>query len=242
MAQEFARNRGNVLSLPNKPAFSDPEACEVARREAMAEQDFAGMPFADASKIWLSDHKRYIGERTLWDYEQFLRRLIEFFGHLVLRDIHIGHIRKYQDWRREPRCYAFQTPGERKIMRQFDGAGPETINKELSTLQQILREANLWKNIGHLYRPLPVNREGAGQSLTSEQEKKLIDVCVSKFGTRAELAARCILLQFRIGAGFGEIRKLRRKDIDLTRQELYIWFKTKNQHRKRVIPLKAHAL
>ena len=107
----------------------------------MQQNDFAEMVFSHAAAQWLGDHSRYIKPRTIKDYQQYIKALTPFFGHLRLKEIHIGNVRQYQT--------------VRKVM-----AGHSRINMELSTLQQILKEAKLWQNMAELYRPLQVSHRG----------------------------------------------------------------------------------
>jgi hypothetical protein len=103
----------------------------------------ASLSFSDAAEEWLVQHRRYIAARTIADYQQYIKALSQFFK-MQLSEIHIGHIREYQDWRGK-------------------AAGATRINAELSALQQILKEAGLWKDISGLYKPFPVPKTRCGK-------------------------------------------------------------------------------
>jgi hypothetical protein len=150
---------------------------------AVQEQKISHFPFREASAIWLEQHRIYISHRTYTDYLEHLRRLNEFFANLPLDQIHIGHVREYQKLR-------------------LQSVGNEKINKEISALQQILKEAKLWKPLAEFYKPLRIDREGSGKSMTPEQERALL-WATDQVGPRAELAAHCIRIILRFGRGLG---------------------------------------
>src|SRR5262245_1169858 len=85
---------------------------------------FAQRRFKEAAPLWLASRVR-IKSRTRRDYEQYIRALNTLFGELRLRDIHLGHIRRYQ-------------------VERSTSAGPARVNHELSLLGQVLRRGGLW--------------------------------------------------------------------------------------------------
>jgi hypothetical protein len=119
------------------------------------------VPFQEAAATWLTQHSQYVEPRTVRDYRQYIKSLTVHFGLMQLKDVHIGHIRVYQRSR--------QTK-----------AGNSRINMECSTLQQILKEANLWHAIAPLYRPLPTRKEGAGKPYTPEERSLLLKTALGK--------------------------------------------------------------
>jgi len=203
----------------------DCPACEYERTEALRETDLAPLPFRDAAPLWLAQHQRYIAPRTHADYKQYIAALNGFFATIAIKDIHIGHLRSYQDWR-------------------AGKAGPSRINMELSTLQQVLKEARLWKPVAALYKPLPVKKSGSGKCLTPEQEDALLDVCLKR--TKWELAGHCLRIMLRTGCGFGELRHVRRSEIDLANATITFSHAPgeygKNEYRERTVPLTPLAL
>jgi integrase len=186
----------------------------------VSESPLSSMPFPAASAIWFEQHSRYIKPSTAKGYAGALKVLRPFFGDILLRDITIAHIRRYQDERRKK-------------------AGAYLLNSEIGVLQMILREARLWKNLEEDYKALPVPRCGAGRSLTKEEEERLRAVAFSK--PKWRLAAHCMTIMLATTMGFGELRRLRRRDVDMTRKCVLVREGAKNKFRERIIPLTASA-
>jgi len=203
-------------------AFRDDFAgrAERARLEVMQTTPLSDLTIADAGQIWLKEHSRYIKLRTQYDYRQYLKTLSQFFS-MPLKEIHIGTIRLYQDERRH-------------------SAGASRINMELSCLQQILKEAKLWPAIAEFYRPLPVSMRGSGRSASKEDQQKLLEIAFSN--RRRILAAHCIRIMLRGGVGFGELRRVKKGDVDLKERCFEIVEGAKNKDRERSIPLGDEAL
>lgn len=188
---------------------------EQARKAIMQTTPLCDLSVVQAGQQWLTQHSRYIKLRTIHDYQQYLKALGQFFT-MPLKEIHIGTIRLYQDWR-------------------IESAGAARINMELSTLQQILKEAKLWQAISEFYRPLPVSNHGSGQSVNKEDEQQLLDIAFSN--PRRRLAAHCIRIMLRCGVGFGELRRVKFRDIDVKERCFEIIEGAKNKERERSIPL-----
>jgi integrase len=188
---------------------------------------FAVLPFAQAAPTWLEGRKK-IGPRTRADYEQYIAALNSFFAELKLIDIHVGHIQEYQKLRQAGSIFRGRM------------AGASRINHETSTLSQILARAALWKAIEPYFEPLPVSCSTRGRALSVEEEATLWRVASSN--PRWKLAYFCSLVTAMTGAGPGEIRHLRMRDMDLTRGYIYVTEGVKNRHRVREIPLNDQAL
>jgi integrase len=176
----------------------------------------AEMSFSEACDLWMEQHKLYIRESTLSAYEKNRKPLRAFFGNLVLGDIHIGHIRTYQEQRKQV-------------------AGAYLINAEMSCFQMVLKEAGFWEPISKLYKPLRVAKRRAGHSLTEADEQRLRDIAFSK--PKWRLAAHCMIVMLSTTMGFGELRQLRRRDVDLKDRRLTVRDGAKNDYRDRTIPL-----
>lgn len=137
------------------------------------------VPFADAGRIWLEDHSTYIKRGTYRVYVQYVRTLTEFFGSLPLGEFHVGNVRAYQRWR-------------------LGHAGPLRANAEVqSALKPILREANQWKRIADVYKPLPVPKKKVRQNMSEEEERRLVAVALDSTHTRRLLAGHCLILSWR---------------------------------------------
>lgn len=209
-------------SLPAEPllfgAFRSDDfdtRAELMRAESMHVTPLAEQTIEEAGRTWLKEHSRYIKPRTVHDYEQYLKTLAVFFK-APLKEIHIGTIRLYQEERAK-------------------SAGSARINMELSCLQQVLKEAHLWKEIEPFYRPLPISQRGSGRSANEADEQKLLDIAFSN--QRRRLAAHCIRIMLKCGVGFGELRKLKRRDVDLKERVFEIVEGAKNKDRERLVPL-----
>jgi integrase len=186
----------------------------------MSESPLSSMTFSAASTFWLEQHSRYIRKNTAKGYAGALKVLRPLFGEALLRDITIDHFRRYQDERRKK-------------------AGPTLINSELGVVQLVLRAARLWKNLQEDYKPLPIPRNGAGRSLSKEEEERLRTVAFTK--PKWRLAAHCMTVMLSTTMGFGELRQLRRRDVDMERRCVLVREGAKNQFRERTIPLNASA-
>lgn len=204
-------------------------ACDVVRRRMIEPREFAELPFREAAAQWLAIHSRSIGEGSIRDYRDCIRRLTEFFSALTLREIHIGHFEQYQRNRQEG------TGGLRK-------AGASRVNHELNTLSQILARANLWAAIMPHYKPLRLPRSRVGRALTEAEEKNLFAVAASR--PRWKVAYLCALITGNTTCNARELRMLRLQDVDLTPQPpsapfglVHVVDGSKNDYRFRPIPL-----
>jgi DNA-binding CsgD family transcriptional regulator len=90
------------------------------------------LPFSTASELRFEQRSRYIKPNTVRSYRCALKVLKPFFGETLVREIEISDIRRYQLERRNK-------------------AGGYLINRELSVLQMILKEARQWRRIEELY-------------------------------------------------------------------------------------------
>jgi integrase len=202
----------------------------------MSEAITPATPFDVAVRKWLEGHRKYIRKRTILDYTAYMKVLILRFADTPLEAITIDHIRAYQDWRKT------NSPEPKGFNKKAKGAGNAKINMELSMLHQVMDEAGCWNgSIEKLYRPLPISHAGSGRSLSPEDEIKLLDVAFSR--PRCRLCAHVMRLMVKTGCGFGEIKSLRRKDVDLENATLTIdQSGAKNAYRERLVPLIPEAL
>lgn len=196
----------------------------------------ADITFRAAVPIWFEMHTPLIKDRTLHDYDQYKNPLLDFFGDQALHEITIDELRSFQKWR----------------SKRLKGPGPESkyrhaaenlrIKNELNCIfKPIMREAGLWAGIEKMkFKHLPISHIGSGHALTPAEVRTLLEIAFSnrKWWT----AAHCLRLMFNTGCGFGEVRHLRRRDIDLENQTLCISEDgAKNQARMRTIPLTSEA-
>lgn len=90
----------------------------------MTELTLSSMPFSEASAFWLEQHKRYIKHNTEKNYRAAIKLLSANLGDVLVRDIHIGHIRAYQAERSKK-------------------AGPYLLNCEISVLPDDLARSSM---------------------------------------------------------------------------------------------------
>ena len=186
----------------------------------MTESPLSLMPFPEASAFWLEQHKRYIKPNTLKNYQSAARLLIANLGDVIVKDIQIAHVRAYQAER-----------GKK--------AGAYLLNSEISVLQMILKEARCWESIADLYKPLRVPKRRAGHSISADEERLLRDVAFSR--PKWRLAAHCMTVMLSTTMGFGELRHIRRRDVDVKKRSLLVRDSAKNLYRDRTIPMNAAA-
>ncbi|HTR22716.1 MAG TPA: tyrosine-type recombinase/integrase [Terriglobales bacterium] len=173
--------------------------------------------FKDASEIWLRRKRQSVSERTGWDYETYLRPVLGFFGEMRLAEINIDHIVEYRAAR-------------------LSTAGPDRINHECNTLQQILTGAGLWAPIAQHYKPMKRPRgTGAGRRVGPEELRHLLEVASGR--TKWRIAYLCTLVEVSTGCGPSEVLHLRLGDIDQTKREIRFIEGTKTIFRKRDLPM-----
>lgn len=139
--------------------------------------------YPDAAKIWIesrefnagaSGRSRFVSPRSLRDFEEYHRALLRFFGRLKLSEIHLGHLREFQQERaagllgpsREELFPRFAAQIAKKlgisvdqvqqrpevlaiVNAQLDAypqreVGPNKINQEAAMLIRILKRAGMW--------------------------------------------------------------------------------------------------
>jgi integrase len=197
-------------------------AADRRHHEAMAMEAYPinqTLPMHEGLDIWFRQHISAIKPNTIRSYQNHKKPLIASFGHLRLEEITIGHIRSYQRERSEK-------------------AGPYLINNELSMLQQIFKEGR-WKYLREFYKPLSLPKRRSGHSLTKEEERRLREIAFSK--PKWRLAAHCMTVMLSTTMGFGELRNVRRRDVDMQRGCVVVRDGAKNDYRDRTIPLNTAA-
>lgn len=218
--------RSNTLTTEVASHSENHVDCAVCERfRAMRILD-GSLPFDQAVQIWITNHSQYVLPSTLRSYGQHVRRLTEFLKQIPLKDIHIGNIRAYQEWRLEQ-------------------ASPEQINAEInSVLAPILAEVDRWQYFLRVYKPLRVPKKRVRQSMTEEEERRLLAVALDASKPRRLLAGHCLIVMCNTGMGFGELRHLRRQDVFLNEDSPFVTVNEglKNEYRMRTIPLNWIAL
>lgn len=178
-------------------------------------------PCAQAASVWLESRKPYISPRTHKDYEGYIRILVNYFGEMRLPEIGPDEIRAYQRMR-------------------MARAGASCINKECSVLQQMLKRIGRWAEIEAHYQPLALPKESPHRALTPIEEDRLYRVGTTN--PNWEVAYCAFVISINTTAGPGEIRHVRRMDIDFEKRTMRVQPEgAKNEHRIRVIPLNQNA-
>lgn len=206
--------------MSNNQISTIPQLEEI-RREAkdflVHTQTLAQSAFQQGSNLWLESRRPYLSPRTYSDYEGYLRILTAFFGEMRLVEIGPDEIRAYQRMR---------------MMK----AGASCINKECSLLQQMLKRIGRWPEIVAQYQPLTLPKESPHSALTPIEEDRLYRIGASN--PRWEVAYCAFVLSINTTAGPGEIRHVRRMDINFEKRTMRVQPEgAKNEHRIRVIPL-----
>jgi hypothetical protein len=137
------------------------------------------MLFPDAADLWLRSCAG-ISENTRYSRACNINRLSKCFGEMKLAEIELSHIRDYQAQR-----VAGTIPGLRK-------AGPSAINRELSTLKQILDRAGEWNRLKKRYEPLRIVPQRFGPAHSDEEETRLFAVAYQDTELARKLAA-CVV-------------------------------------------------
>lgn len=198
------------------------------------QQVFAELPFAQAVVFWLKVHEPPVVQASTFDYyQQYSAPLTDFFGLLPLNAIGIGQVRGYQRWRCSL-CKGEEAQGELDLKsilytsKYRHAAGTVRIRNEINcVLKPILREAGQWPGIVAMkFKHLPIPRDGSGIALSKEEQKQILEVAFSR--KKWLLAAHCLRIQYRSGSTFGELKKLRRKDVDFKQGTMTIVEGAKN--------------
>lgn len=220
----------DVYAHIHREGFQCP-ACASLELESMRE-DFSALTFLEAFPRWLKAHTPYISKNTVHYYEQYGAALMPFFSSFKLKNIGIGEVRGFQRWRshvfEDNDTAELPLGDELQNSKYRHGAGNVRIRNEINcVLKPILREAGVWADIeSKKFKHLPIPREGSGMALSKEQWREIFDIAFSN--PRWHLAGHCLRVMFRGGFGFGEIRKLKRKDVDLTKGTIRIIEGAKN--------------
>jgi len=180
-------------------------------------------PFPSAARQWFEDVKPTLRPDTQKCYLQYIKTLTLFLQQIRLCDIGPGTLREYKKWRS-------QTAG---VYRQ---------RGELCCLKQILREAGLWKRLAETHKLPPLPKEKARQSMSEAEVIRFFKVCFLK--PKRVMAAHCLIVMMYTSMGFGELRRLRRRDVVLDMDIPYVSINgdTKNDYRIRTVTLNRLAL
>lgn len=230
------------------PGHINCPACEQVRIGTMRHaNDLQLTSFSEAFEVWLEIHKEEIRERTYRDYQFYGKNLKEFFGPMLLSQIHIGNVIEYRKQRQQPK--------ELENGRKSKGVGAEVINHEIATLKQILKMAGLWDLIAKYYKPMRRPTWTPPKVLSEEQEERFFRVVAFAINAYHErhpdryhpwaVAYWAASLSSNTSAIGSELRSIQIKHLllDHNPPKLHVPDeKAKNEFRGRRIPLNTTAL
>lgn len=227
---DFVASYFASISLPSgrspqqhNHSFGVCPACRALEIESM--QDFTELAFSEAFSMWFKMHSEYIAPGTIHIYKQYGNALTAFFGPLQIKNIGIGQLRGFQIWR--SKNHAPESPIKPHEKYQHAASSIRIKNEINGVLKPILREAGLWADIEQRkFNHFQVSREGSGTPLSTVEQDMVLEVAFSK--KKWMIAAHCQRIMYRTGTLFGELRKVRRKHVDLKRGTVEIIEGAKN--------------
>lgn len=210
----------------------------------------AAMTFSEAAEQWLAvmqfpaqsgiQRMGFVHPRTIKDYKTVIRALSKRFAVTRLCDIAPADLRTYQELRASG---ALNTPEHKRGSHQRGpGAGAAIINKEIALLMRFLRGSKAWTaEMQEAYMPLMKDQADIPRAMTPPQQAHFLAVASSK--EEWALIYWYSLFALRTTMGAGEMRGMRRRDIDLEQGVVIVRAASaKNPYRIRTIPLDRDAI
>lgn len=224
----------------------DCPACEKARNVSLSRLS-SEMLFSDAASVWLEARSyvapgaaraRFIRITTKNSYEAYIDSLGLFFAQLRLGEIHVGHIRQYQEARITGAAPFIR---KRRPNRNEPVApcpcGAKKVNQELSLLKMIMRRANCWtQELDEYYQPFREDPHEVQRALTPEEQQKWLEVALLQQSWW--IVHWYSQLAFGTSMGPNEMRALRVGDLNLHHEIVCVPPDgAKSNYRARTIPL-----
>lgn len=256
--------------------------CPGCRAKAFTEKlEIASeLPVPEAAKLWIESREfisdrpsrsRFVSDRSLQDFGEYKKALSRFFGQLVLKEVHLGHLRQYQEDRSngllgptpEELFPRFAEPLAKKLhvsvdeirsnpemLAIVDGqiaaypqreVNPNKVNQEVSMLVRILKRAGVWTS------KMEEDYEPL-QHVESDIPRSLTpdeqDLFLRKAREISEYVYCYSILGIHATLSTIEERSLKIGDIDLGKfpAVLVRSESAKNKHRIRSIPIEAEAV
>jgi len=216
----------------------------VAQPVSTASKDpdkLCDLPFHKAAPIWLSTRSRQLEKVTFYGYERIIIHLNKYFGGKVLRNIHLGDLRRYQRMRQENHCeHNFPTGtgchhGCSSGLWKRPG-GASCVNHELNVMQQVLKRAGLWEKFADHFEVVPAPHTQPPKVMSLAEEKKFFAIADSN--PDWQFAGMIAKLTANTTASGKELRSLRLRDIKLESDPPRFFIpEGKNSFRERTIPL-----
>lgn len=188
-------------------------------------------PFADAALRWLESRRNAIRPKTWSFYRQNIKSLNLFFSNLPLNEIHIGHIRQYQESRLRGEFIRKRRPQEEP---QPIRAKPKQVNQEISTLHMVLDHAGLWTpELEKFTEPTAEDSSDIPRALTPAEQSRWLQCAQMD-----ELIFQYSVGAFDTCAATNEMRGFHIGDVRTSQGILTVPARaSKNKYRTRTIPL-----
>jgi len=203
---------------------------------------------SDAANLWLQSRTpepsakaasaRYIRDTTKKSYYAYVDSLNLFFGNLPLNQIHLGHIRQYQEARVTGAPPFIRKRRPNKNVRPGPcPAQPKKVNQELGVLKRIMSRAVCWtQELDEYYEPFREEVADVPRALTAEEQRRWLDVALTQ--QRWWLVYWYSVLAFETSMSTNELRSLRIGDVNLFHSIVSVPSAgAKNPYRARTIPL-----
>lgn len=202
------------------------------------------LKFPAAAVLWIDSQKiispggrsRYVSERTLWDYEQYVRALGRFFADVILEDVHIGHIREYHRLRS-----IGHDPDDPEGPHWDRPAGPNKINQEVGLLVRLKKASGTWSaELDEQYQPLQHEETDIMRAMTPEEQEHWLHIAASR--DRWQIVWLYSILGLHTTCSTNELRELQLSDANIFSRILIVRSRSaKNKHRIRTVPLTTEA-
>ncbi len=180
------------------------------------------MGLKEAGELWLQGKiDKRLKPRTLEACTDYINRLQEFFGDVMLADISAGSLLAYTEWRSKT-------------------AGVSRRNHEINALSQMLKRAGLWEKIRYNYKPEVDVEWKPPKVYTADEEQRIF--AFAKDDPNLELVEIVSLITRYTSASGSELRLMHLRNLhdlfegDRPRVDI-TGDCTKNQIRPRTIPL-----
>jgi len=201
--------------------------------------------FSEAARLWIDSRKikapgsrsRYVSERTIWDYEQYVRALSRFYELTPLNQIGLGHIREYHRLRS-----IGHDPDDPAGVKWEQPAGPNKINQEIGLLVRVMRFAGAWTpELEESFEPLQRQESDVQRAMTPEEQAHWLETASSC--ERWMTVWLYSILALHTTCSTNELRDLQLGDVNLFSRILMVRSRSsKNKYRIRTVPLTPEAL
>lgn len=217
-----------------------PPHCPGCRNRSLirADEKLGDMKFSEAFERWLAARLmeegkeetsvRYIAKTSEQTYREYAWALDKRFRNYILREIHDGHLRQYQDDRAHNRDGIWKKK-----------CGQNRIHKEVGLLIRMLRSAHLWDDdLDDAFDQLPLQYSELQRALDPVEQAHWLSCCLLESEWRWIHQYSTLALE--TCASTIEIRKARLVDVNMRHWTLRVGPEaSKNKFRNRTIPLES---